>query len=343
MLATTPAPASRSSRDPRRALPRLSSLARTAAAALLGASAAFASGTVVGFEGPNIGGWTYGLPIVIESAGGNPGSWLHAAPDTFAPQLRTSVVTPEFHGNWRAREVASIGVDLLTVSTQFPAARPLSVILSSGSCQIYFVGTSEVPQPGTGWKSFDFAIDSQSTVMPPGWAILSGPCTQPDTAWNGVMQNVTEVRFFYGDPTFFFIFDIWNVGADNPRIFNDVFTTLGGALAGSNGLPQLAGKGTLVPGSPVSLTLSSALPNSTAALIVGLSAVDMPFKGGTLVPAPDILITGLPVSGTGTLALASTWPAGLPAGLSLWFQEWIVDPAGPKGFAASNGLLAITP
>jgi hypothetical protein len=33
-----------------------------------------------------------------------------------------------------------------------------------------------------------------------------------------VIQNVSRVQFFYGDPTFFFIFQQWEVGADNIRI-----------------------------------------------------------------------------------------------------------------------------
>jgi hypothetical protein len=324
-----------------RNLPSL--LAGTAAAALLFVSSAFASGTVVGFDGANTGGWSWGPAGVVESAGGNPGSWLHVSTDTFAPQLFTTVQSPEFTGNWRARKVASIGVDLITDNTQFAFERPLSVIISSGACEIAFVGSAMVPQVAEGWKPFDFAIDSQSTTMPPGWFVYSGPCTQPNAAWNGVMQNVTQVRFFYGDPTFFFIFDIWNVGADNVRIYSDAFTTLGGALAGSNGLPALSGKGTLAPHSPVTLALSSAKPSSTAALFIGLSAINAPFKGGTLIPDADVLITGLPVSGAGTLSLASNWPTGLPPGLSLWFQEWIVDAAGPQGFSATNGLLAVTP
>jgi len=321
----------------------LTSLLAGAASAMFCVSSAFATGTVVGFDGPNVGGWSWGGSSVVEAAGGHPGAWLHAAPDTFAPQLFTTVTPTDFSGDWRARKVATLGVDLITNSTQFQFERPLSVILSSGACEIYFVGSSLVPQPGTGWKSFNFTIDSQSTVMPPGWAVLSGPCTQPNAAWNGVMQNVTSVRFFYGDPTFFFIFDIWNVGADNVRIYGDAFTALGGGLAGTSGVPLLKGKGTLAPGSTVQLALTSGKSNSTGALFIGLSAINLPFKGGTLVPNTDVVITGLPVSLAGTLTLGSTWPAGIPSGLSLWFQEWIVDSAGPQGFAASNGLLAVTP
>lgn len=43
------------------------------------------------------------------------------------------------------------------------------------------------------------------------------------------------------------------------------------------------------------------------------------------------------------LTLSATWPTGAPAGVLLVFQEWIVDPAGPLGLAASNGLQAVAP
>ena len=121
------------------------------------------------------------------------------------------------------------------------------------------------------------------------------------------------------------------------------WTDLGSALAGTHGAPQLAGSGLLCADLTVTLALSGALENSAAALVVGFSVLDLPFKGGTLVPAVDLLIPGLPTSPAGELTLSAAWPSGVPPGLTLWFQEWIADGAGPKGFAASNGLAGITP
>jgi hypothetical protein len=121
------------------------------------------------------------------------------------------------------------------------------------------------------------------------------------------------------------------------------WTDLGQALAGTYGAPQLAGIGLLSAGLPVTLSLGNALENSSVALIIGFSTVNLPFKGGVAVPAANLLIAGLPTSPTGTLALSSPWPTGLPSGFSVYFQEWIVDAAGPKGFAASNAIAGITP
>ncbi|MHC5209227.1 MAG: hypothetical protein ACYTG2_00740 [Planctomycetota bacterium] len=122
----------------------------------------------------------------------------------------------------------------------------------------------------------------------------------------------------------------------------DPWTDLGFALAGTHGLPSLDGTGTLVGGTPLSLDLTNAVASSTATLFAGLSKLYAPFKGGTLVPSFEIMILGLP-TGTGSVSLGGTWPTGLPTGVSITFQFWIVDAAGPAGFSASNAVQGITP
>ena len=319
-------------------------LSLVACAALAPAGLASGTSLIESFTGGlNSGGWTYGPPHVFEGAGGNPGAWLHQPlVDTFAPQLRTTAPVSAFTGDWRARDVISVGVDLITVSTQFPALRECTLMLSNGSCQVYFLGTEFVPQPGTGWKSFDFAVDSQSTTLPAGWAVLNG-CGSDDATWNAVITNVTELRYFYGDPTFFFIFDQWNVGADNARIFCDPWEDLGDGLAGTLAAPALAGGGTLAPGSPVSLTLEGALPATTATLVLGTGVLGVPFKGGVMVPDPLLFVFGLPTGAGGGFLLSSTWPPGLPAGFTLVLQAWVTDAGGPAGYSASNGVKGTAP
>jgi hypothetical protein len=115
-------------------------------------------------------------------------------------------------------------------------------------------------------------------------------------------------------------------------------------LAGSAAMPpELSATGTLVVGSPVALTLAEAAPGAATALVIGLSQLGLPFKGGTLVPNPDLVLGGFVTDASGGLLLASTWPAGLPSGTPLWFQDWVVDAGGPHGFAASDALKATTP
>ena len=116
---------------------------------------------------------------------------------------------------------------------------------------------------------------------------------------------------------------------------------VGLGLPGTNGVPSLSGMGTLLGGEPVTYTLANMQPASTATFMVGFSSIDVPFKGGTLVPNPDLLIA-LP-TGAGQVALGATWPAGVPTGVSIAYQAWIVDPGAVKGLSATNGLIGTTP
>lgn len=117
---------------------------------------------------------------------------------------------------------------------------------------------------------------------------------------------------------------------------------LGMGLAGTHGVPELTGSGALMPGTIVHLDLDNAREWSLAHLVVGMTAVLAPFKGGVLVPDSD-LIVHLVTDGIGTISLSDTWPPGVPGDTSFFLQYWIVDPAGPKGYAATNGLKGTTP
>ena len=118
----------------------------------------------------------------------------------------------------------------------------------------------------------------------------------------------------------------------------------GPGLAGTGSLvPKLSGSGTLQPHSPGALQLVDAKPLSPCWLIVGVSKLSAPFKGGTFVPSP-LLVVPLGTNAQGSVTLPWTaWPSGLPAGSKLWFQVWVADPGGPAGYAASNGLRAVMP
>ncbi len=121
------------------------------------------------------------------------------------------------------------------------------------------------------------------------------------------------------------------------------WTDLGQGLAGLTGVPTLSGEGTLCGGAPFTITLANARPNSSAALLGGFTQVFQPFKGGVLVPSPDLIFVGLPTGPAGSLVLGSIWPGNVPSGFQFTMQCWISDVAGPKGFSASNGLEAQSP
>ncbi len=199
-------------------------------AALLLAASAHGSTTTVTFEdGVNTGLWTYGFGMSIPMSGGNPGRYLRSQGlDTFAPQLRTQG-SSIFTGDYRAAGVTALGVDLQTFAVDFSAAeRPLSLLLVSDNgtpgnfdddYAAYIVGDSDIPVPGEGWKSFSFDVPSSSLSLPAGWNFIQFGFKSPaNPDWNDVITDVSEVIFFSGDPEFFFIFQMWTLGADNISI-----------------------------------------------------------------------------------------------------------------------------
>ncbi len=120
------------------------------------------------------------------------------------------------------------------------------------------------------------------------------------------------------------------------------WTDLGSALAGTNGEPSLTGAGALVAGELVTLTVDDARADAVAQLVVGAAQLDAPFKGGLLIPTIDAILP-LPLDSQGSASLSLNWPMLIPAGTTLYYQAWIDDAAGPKGFAATNGLSSTSP
>jgi hypothetical protein len=117
---------------------------------------------------------------------------------------------------------------------------------------------------------------------------------------------------------------------------------MGYGLAGLHGTPHLQGDGDLEAGHPFTLALSNARELAPGFLIAGLQDWSLPFKGGVLVPSLDFLLP-LVTDATGSFTLSSLWPPGIPEVTTAYFQCWIIDAAGPQGFAASNALAGTTP
>jgi len=120
-----------------------------------------------------------------------------------------------------------------------------------------------------------------------------------------------------------------------------IWTDLGHGLAGAAGVPALSGAGPLLGGDAMSLALAGALPAHPLVLVAGLSAVSLPFKGGVMLPHPDLL-SFTTTGADGTRQWNGTWPRNVPA-MSFYFQAWLEDPQGVAGWAASNGLRAQAP
>jgi hypothetical protein len=84
-------------------------------------------------------------------------------------------------------------------------------------------------------------------------------------------------------------------------------------------------------------------PRAPATLVLGLGAWLAPFRGGVLVPTPDVLVPGLLTDGAGGIALAGHWPPGMAPGTQIVMQTWFEDRATPGGAAATTGLAGTTP
>lgn len=182
-------------------------------------------------NGTNSTGWTFGGPNQSQPlSGGNPNGYVRTdGLDTFAPQPRCANNANVFTGDYWSRSVHRVGIDLQTFRVDFGAGgRPLSVLLvtdndtpadPSDDYAAYFVGAENVPLVGEGWKRFQFDVPSRSTTTPPGWGYVQfGPNAPANPRWQDVVRNVTRLQFFYGDPTFFFIFQMWDLGMDNPLL-----------------------------------------------------------------------------------------------------------------------------
>jgi hypothetical protein len=129
---------------------------------------------------------------------------------------------------------------------------------------------------------------------------------------------------------------------DNIVVKNDGgWTDVGLAKPGSAGTPELTGTGLLTAGSSNQLALADAAPSSSAVLVFGLNAVWAPFKGGTLVPHPLMLLP-LSTNPAGDALLPFVMPPGVSPGTKLYFQIWISDPGASAGFSSSNGVLGWT-
>ena len=138
-------------------------------------------------------------------------------------------------------------------------------------------------------------------------------------------------------------------GAGSPAILTSMNETypaggplldLGKQLEGQTWPIQVAA-GSFASGTPFAFGLSNAPPAGSAFHVVGLTALNAPFKGGTMVPLPFLITGPWPINAQGQASIAGLWPSG-PAGLQILAQFWMADAAGPAGFASSSAVRVVT-
>ena len=287
-----------------------------------------------------------------------------------APALLAVTLTPVASAQYAATGKTTWNFDETTTGANVSWVSPTAVDPSASGFNTSY--TLDVVEVGWAFSFFTGTLDVTDQIPPEqaaGSGEAPGPApialfdlaiVYPDTgpvavaATVGLGLDATGKGFFTATdvvlgttqvevPLFGLVtVDITSIRVAGSLTMHATWFDLGAGLAGSLGEPLLSGTGSLEAGSAGALTLVNALPLSTAYLIMSLSELSAPFKGGTLVPFPD-LFTALPVDAGGAVTVPFVWPAAIPARVPLFLQYWVVDAAGPKGFAASNALKGVTP
>jgi hypothetical protein len=321
------------------------------------------------FAAQNQGAWRWGGPFEsIAPTGGFPAAHLVSIDlDTFAPMLETTG-SSIFTGDYRAQGVTALAVDLQSFGIDFPTScqRPLSLVLENDNgtpgnpfddLYVYFVMALDVPCVDGLWHSYSVAVPAQSATLPTGWNVDPNFGGAPNSAWNQVITSVSRVRWFFGDPTFFFIFQMWDIGADNPSIsFHGGASTYCLSQRNSAGCqPHIRALGTASASSaqPFLVTLDDVLNQRSGICFYGLGGQQVPFQGGALCVLPPTRRTPLQNSGGSTsgndcsggfafdfnaLVQSGVDPALVP-GVRVFGQYWSRDAlAGPHNKNLSNAV-----
>lgn len=229
--------------------------------------------------------------------------------------------------------VSNLGAPSTGISVP-PAAWPTSI--SGDGRFVAFSSTTDNLLPGLGGTKLVCLIRDRLA----GLTFLASP-TADGQVGGGLAPMLSRdgrvVAFWSSDPL---VPQDTNVASDLYVFDRLPWSEIEQGLAGSAGVPRLVMQGVPAAHAPFLLAITRTPPSTFAHLVFGLGQVNLPFKGGVLVPAPSLIRT-LHTNVAGKFIFASSWPAGVPAGTALCMQAWVVDPAGPFGFSASNAVASI--
>ena len=315
----------------------------------------------------NVGGWEVAKKVSFPPNFGNPGWFLLSFVDAPGPLIFSKDEASPFGGDWRAKGVRSVGLDLRTFIPHPHVDRELSLMLVDDGgtprdflddCIVAFVGAQLTPQYEEGWRSFDFFVDADSSTLPPGWKLVSesSGCHDPDAAWNRIITHVARVEFYYGDPQMVSIFWFWQVGIDNVRISNELpASTYCAAKRSSQGcmaLLSLSGTPSSTSPTPFVVQAGGASNHVPGVLIYGFAPWNVPFQGGKLCVAGPLHRTpgigsGGSISGsdcTGSFSFDfNAWIQGgsdpqLQVGQEVFAQYWYRDLVSSRGMNLTDGV-----
>lgn len=194
------------------------------------------------FEGgTNDGGWTWGSSYgYFVELNGNPGWYVRDSQLlTFTPRASTSFgVQSVFTGNYSARNVASLGIDMaIAYADTGLGNRTVTLILLNDNGTPGDLGddwgaftVTDLPIPPTGiagitastdilqWVKYDVPVPAHSVTLPEGWTWISRNWARRNGSWGRLMRDVDHVGFILGDPALRYPLVKWDVALDNPRI-----------------------------------------------------------------------------------------------------------------------------
>ena len=178
-----------------------------------------------------------------------------------------------------------------------------------------FLGATTVATNGNGDTGFDVML---SVSIQPGWFVTA-------TATSAASASTSE-----------FAACVPVTGSAQQ------WADLGQGLAGTRGVPRLRGSGSLSAASTITWSLAGARSSAPAVFVVGFHRIQLPILGGVLVPAPDLSVL-VATDGVGAASVGVHLAQSLPSGQEISVQVWVLDPAGPAGWAAANAIAAVAP
>ena len=128
----------------------------------------------------------------------------------------------------------------------------------------------------------------------------------------------------------------------NFRTLNTViFCEVGGSIPARFGPPRIRGLGTVNSTFTPKITIWNQWYFANGVIVIGASAVNVPYFGGILVPSPDVF---MPIAATQyPIVLDAKGLNNLPKGSTLWMQAFFADGAAVKGVSATSGMKIVLP
>ncbi len=168
----------------------------------------------------NYNNWEFGA---FADEGGNPGSFLYVE-HSLANSIEGG--SELFHGDYRARKVLAIGLDLRSYNLAYdnPDTSKVTLVLRddkgttdpTDDVLLYKLG-ERFPLPEQGWVHYRFDIPAQEAQLPSGWAMHTFMDNTNDS-WAQSIAHVTDISIAFGDPTAVYIENDQSMGLDNVSI-----------------------------------------------------------------------------------------------------------------------------